>query len=153
MRAGLNRPSNSGEWVEQDILRRYTGVQEMVVDYAIGLAILGLFQHFLKLVLMIALLLVAKMVWDIARKWRFAISFNPIAVLGLSANTVGACAMALLAWVTIEFLGAVVPGVESFSLSAALMSGSWTLGASVNTFLMNGFLHRHEPTSVRMKDA
>jgi hypothetical protein len=139
--------------MEQDILRRYTGVQEMVVDYAIGLAILGLFQRFLTPVLVITVVLVAKMVWDIARKWCFALSFNPIAVLGLSANTIGACAMALLAWVTIEFLGAVVPGVESISLSAALMSGSWTLGASVNTFLMNGFLHRHERTSVRMNDA
>jgi hypothetical protein len=117
-------------------------MQAMVVDYSIGLAILGLFPGALTPVLLITVLLLAKMVWDIARRWNFAVTLNPIAILGQVVNSVGACAIALLAWVSLEVLGAWTPVAGNFALSAALMSGTWTLGASVNSFLMNGYLRR-----------
>lgn len=71
-----------------------------------------------------------------------------MSALGQMANTLGACAIALLAWVSLEFLGAIVPGIESLSLSAALMSGAWTMGAAFNTFFMNGFLRRRSTASM-----
>lgn len=147
------RAADTEEHVQQRIVGRYEVVQGMVVDYSLGLAILGLFQDFLTPVLVITVLLVAKMVWDIARLWRFAISLNPIAVLGQTAHTVGAGATALLAWCSLELLGAIVPGIESVALSAALMSGAWTLGASFNMFFMNGFLRSHSRISLEVNDA
>ena len=153
MITGHLRVTDTDERVQQRIVGRYEAVQGMVVDYALGLAILGLFREFLTQVLVITVLLVAKMVWDIARLWRFAISFNPIAVLGQMVLTVGACAIALLAWCSLELLGAIVPGIESFALSAGLMSGAWTLGAAFNTFFMNGFLRGHSRISLEANDA
>lgn len=114
----------------------------MVVDYAIGLAILGLFPAALTPVLLITVLLLAKMVWDIARRWDLSVPLNPVPILGLVLSVVGACTLALLAWLSGMLLGAVLPLGESWALSAALLTGSWTLGASVNQFFMNGFLRR-----------
>ena len=153
MITGRIRAADTEQQVQQRLVGRYEAVQGMVVDYALGLAILGLFRDFLTPVLVITALLVTKMIWDIARLWRFAISLNPIAALGQMANTVGACAIALLAWFSLELLGVIVPGIESFALSAALMSGAWTLGAAFNTFFMNGFLRGHSRISLEVNDA
>jgi energy-converting hydrogenase Eha subunit A len=134
--SGIPDSSDSG------LARRYEAVQQMVVDYAIGLAILGLFHAFLTPVLVVAVLLLFKMVWDIARRWSFAVTLNPIPLLGQVLNVLGASAIALLAWITLVSLGAFVPLIDHYALAAALMSGTWTLGASANQFFMNAFLHR-----------
>jgi hypothetical protein len=127
---------------DSGLARRYEAVQQMVVDYAIGLAILGLFHAFLTPVLVVAVLLLFKMLWDIARRWDFSITLNPIPLLGQLLNVLGASAIALLAWITLVFLGAFVPLIDHYALAAALMSGTWTLGASANQFFMNAFLRR-----------
>lgn len=124
------------------LLRRYEASQRMVVDYALGQAIVGLFHPFLTPVLVVAVLLLAKMVWDIGRRWELAVPLNPVPILGLVLSVVGACTLALLAWLSCMVLGAVLPLGESWALSAALLTGTWTLGASVNQFFMNGFLRR-----------
>ncbi len=153
MQRGQSADAEHTKLVEQGLLRRYEAVQEMVVDYAIGLAVLGLFRDFLTPVMVITTLLVTKMVWDVGRQWGFAVNFNPISALGQLVNTLGACAIALLAWVSLEFLGAMVPGIESLALSAALMSGAWTLGAAFNTFFMNGLLRRRSRASMGISNA
>ena len=51
--------------------------------------------------------------------------------------------IALLAWATFVFLGSFIPLIDHYALSAALMSGSWTLGAAANQFFLNGFFHRY----------
>lgn len=121
---------------------RYQQIQSMVVDYAIGLAILGLLPRFLTPVLMISLALLLKMLWDIAKRWQFAVAYNPIAIGGGLLNVLGSLAIALLAWVTFIFLGTFIPLIDHFGLSAALMSGTWTLGAAANQFFFNGYLKR-----------
>lgn len=130
------------------LLRRYEAGQQMVVDYALGQAILGLFHAWLTPVLVIAVLLLAKMVWDLARRWSFRAPRNPIAILGQLMNTIGACAIALLAWLCCVGVGAVLPLGDNYALSAALMSGTWTLGVSTNQFLMNGFLKHQKAETV-----
>ena len=135
---------SSSDRIERTLLGRYEGVQAMVIDYALALAILGLFRDLLTPVLMATVLVLAKMLWDMARRWRFAFNRSPIGILGQLVNMVGAAALALVAWVSFEFAGGVLPGLESLSLSAALMSGTWTLGATFNTFFLNGFLRRHQ---------
>ena len=124
------------------LARRYHCAQGMVVDYAIGLAIVGMFPAFLTPVLVIAVVLLMKLLWDIARNWQFSLTANPIAIGGWVMNGLGACAVAILAWTTLVFLGAWVPMIDHYALSAALMSGGWTLGAGANQFFMNGFLRR-----------
>lgn len=128
---------------EDGLVRRYQTTQRRVVDYSIGLAILGLFHAFLTPVLVIAVILQLKMLWEIAGLWNFRFTYNPITIIGEFLNILGALAIALLAWITMIFLGAFVPLADHYALSAALMSGSWTLGAAANQFFLNGFFHRY----------
>lgn len=141
------------EATEIGLERRYEVGQEMVVNYAIGLALLGLFHAFLTPALVIAAFLLIKMLADIARLWRFSLPLNPIPILGQLLNILGACAIALLAWATLVFLGAFLPLVDHYALAAALMSGTWTLGASANQFFMNGFLRRRSQRPARLRHA
>jgi hypothetical protein len=125
-----------------NLQNRYQHIQSMVVDYAIGLAILGLFPRFLTPVLTISFALLLKMLWDIAKRWQFAVVYNPIAIAGGLLNGLGSLAIALLAWLTFVFLGTFIPLIDHFGLSAAFMSGTWTLGAAANQFFFNGYLKR-----------
>jgi hypothetical protein len=127
---------------QSNLANRYQQIQSMVIDYAISLAILGLLPWFLTPVLTISLALLLKMLWDIAKRWQFAMVYNPIAIGGGLLNILGALSIALLAWLTLIFLGAFIPLIDHFALSAALMSGTWTLGAAANQFFFNGFLKR-----------
>jgi hypothetical protein len=68
--------------------------------------------------------------------------YNPIAIAGGLLNGLGSLAIALLAWLTFVFLGTFIPLIDHFGLSAALMSGTWTLGAAANQFFFNGYLKR-----------
>lgn len=122
--------------------QRYRLIQDMIVDYAIGLAILGLnpFGSLLTATLIVAAAILIKMIWDIAKRWHFPVVRNPITIGGGMMNVLGALAIALLAWLTFIFLGALVPLIDRFALSAALMAGTWTLGAAANQFFLDGFL-------------
>lgn len=134
-----------------NLARRYQQLQSLVIDYALGLAILGLFPRFLTPVLLIASALLLKMVWDIAKRWKFSMTYNPITIGGGLLNSLGALAIAVLAWLTFMFLGAFIPLIDHFGLSVALMSGGWTLGAAVNQFFFNGFLKRAIAPSLCIK--
>ncbi len=126
-----------------DLARRYRSIQGTIVDYALGLAILGLAPFFLTPTLIVAAALLLKMVWDIAKRWYFPVVRNPIALAGGAVNALGALAIALLAWLTLVFLGTFIPLIDRFAVAAALMSGTWTLGAVANQFFLNGFLNRN----------
>lgn len=130
-----------------DLARLQRAGQERVVDGAIVMGILGMFPSFLTTVLVIAVLLQVKLLWDLARHWQFTFPRNPITLIGGYLNALGALGVALLAWAMVILLGAWVPLIDHYALSAALMSGSWTLGAAANQFFLNGFLgrlHRQE---------
>lgn len=132
-----------GSRTEDSLVRRYHATQRLVVDYSIGVAILGFFHNFLTTVLVLAFFLQLKMLWDIARFWNFRFSYNPITIIGELLNFLGAIAIGLIAWTSFVFLGAFIPLVDHYALSAGLMSGFWTLGAAANQFFLNGFFHRY----------
>lgn len=142
MTSGLAEIGAEGSEADS-LVRRYRTTQRLVVDYSIGLGILGFFHAFLTPVLIVAMVVQLKMLWDIARLWNFRITYNPITIIGEFLNFIGAFAIALLAWTGLVFLGAFIPLIDHYALSAALMSGSWTLGAAANQFFLNGFFHRY----------
>jgi ethanolamine ammonia-lyase large subunit len=127
-----------------DLSTRYRTIQGLIVDYAIGMAILGLnpFDNLFTPTLIVAVVILLKMVWDIAKRWYFPRITNLIALGGGLINVIGALAMALMAWLTMIFLGGFIPLVDRFALSAAFMTGTWTLGAAANQFFLNAFLNR-----------
>ncbi|MCT0249109.1 hypothetical protein [Synechococcus sp. CS-205] len=124
------------------LMRRYQRGQRLVVDYAIGLAILGLVPMLLTPSLVIAAALLLTMIWHVGKCWQFAISINPITIGGEVLNVLGALAVATLTWLILVVLGVSIPLVDHFSTSGALMSGTWTFGAAVNQFFFLGFIRR-----------
>lgn len=115
----------------------------MVVDYALGAAIVGLnpFQNLLVLTLFIAGVLNLKMMWDIGRKWSFPRRYSVVAVAGFLFNLLGALAMGFMAWLTLIVVGTFFPVMNRFAISAALMTFTWIVGAVTNQFCLNGCLN------------
>jgi hypothetical protein len=131
-------PSDAAE------LARLVGAsQQRVVDYALGLGILGMFPAWLSPVLVLAVLLLVGMLWDIGRRWRWSWPRNPITLIGAYLNVLGAFAVALLSWTALVLLGVWIPLIDHYALAAALLCGAWTLGAAANQFFLQGHLRRY----------
>ena len=124
------------------ISQRYRAIQSMVVDYALGVAIIGLnpFRSWLMLTLCIAGITILKMMWDIRRKWHFAGRHRVLAIASYLFNLLGALTMGFMALLTLIFIGVVFPVMPRFGLSAALMTLTWIVGAVTNQFFLNGYL-------------
>jgi hypothetical protein len=125
------------------IPRRYRAIQSMVIDYALGAAIIGLnpFQNLLILTLCIAGALTLKMMWDIMRKWSFPRRYSVISIAGFLFNLLGALAMGFMAWLTLIIIGTFFPVMNRFAVSAALMTFTWIIGSVTNQFFLNGCLN------------
>lgn len=142
--ASASREQPSPLSTHTDLASRYRAIQGIIVDYAIGLAILGLnpFANLFTPVLIVAVAILIKMIWDIAKRWYFPRITNPIALSGGLINAIGAFAMAFATWLVMIFVGTYIPPIGRFALSAAFMTGTWTLGAAANQFFLNAFLNR-----------
>ena len=114
----------------------------MVVDYALGIAMIGLnpFQTMLTLTLCVAGALILKMMWDVIRKWGFPKRQSIVTIAGFLFNLLGAFSMGLMAWLTVTVVGVIFPIANRFAVSAALMTVSWIVGAVTNQFCLNGYL-------------
>lgn len=114
----------------------------MVIDYALGAAIIGLnsFQNLLILTLCVGVVLALKMMWDIGRKWSFPRNRSVIANAGFLFNLLAALAMEFMAWLTPIVAGTFSPVVNRFAISAALMIFTWITGAATNQFFLNSRL-------------
>ena len=144
------RPSSdSGDEQSLGLARRYRNCRALAVDYSLAMGILGLYQVFLTPVLCMAVVLLFKMLWDIAGRWQFAITWNPLMVSAELLNMVGACLLAVLAWLTFVILGTFVPLADHFALPVALMAGTWFLGTAAADFFFNGFCLRLLPRQAR----
>ena len=124
------------------ISQRYQAIQSMVVDYALGVAIIALnpFRSWLILTLGIAGVIILKMMWDIRRKWHFSGRHHVLAIASYLVNLLGALTMGLMAFLTLIFIGVVFPVMRRFALSAALMTITWITGVVTNLFFLNGCL-------------
>ena len=89
------------------ISQRYSAIKSMVVDYALGVAIIGLnpFRSWLLLTIGVATIVILKMIWDIRRKWRFAGKHHGLAIASYGFNLLGALAMGFMALLTFVFIG------------------------------------------------
>ena len=124
------------------LARRYGNCRDLAVDYSLAMGLLGLFQVFLTPVLCMAVLLLFKMLWDIAMRWKFALTWNPLTAAAEMLNVLGACLLAVVAWLGFVILGAFVPLIDHFALPVALMAGTWFLGTAANDFFFNGYSQR-----------
>lgn len=122
------------------LIKRHRKIRNLVLDYAMGAAIIGLnpFRGILTLVLVVVGVLIFKMIWDIGSKWGYTKGQDFLAITGNIFGFLGAFALALMAWVTMFCLGLYVPLFSGFAISAAFFTLTWTLGQVTNQFYASG---------------
>ena len=115
-------------------------VRDLILDYALGIAILGLLPipRFFTFKLLLAFGLIIKMSWDIGKAWHFRPGQDILARVGVFFGSLGALAMSFMAWLTFWGLGVFVPYLQGLALAAALFTLSWGLGQVVNQFYASG---------------
>jgi len=115
-------------------------VRALILDYALGISILGLIPipRLLTLKLLIAAGLLLKMMRDVGAKWRFPRGQDILAIFGNLFGGIGAFAVAFMAWVTMFSIGLFVPYVGSLAVAASLFTLTWGLGQATSQFYASG---------------
>jgi hypothetical protein len=135
------KPQNSEEFATPlFLIQRHRQMRNLILDYAIAAALLGLnpIRGTLTLTLLVAGLLIWKMICDIGSSWGYAKGQDALAIAGKLFGIVGAFALAFMAWVTVFCLGLLAPLLSGFGISAALFTLTWTLGQVINQFYASG---------------
>ncbi len=111
-------------------LSREYRLRQLILDYAIGVSILGLIPipGILAVKFILAGLLILKMLRDIGKAWGFPQGQDAFAIAGNLFGAIGGLTMALLAWATLFAIGVVVPVVRGLGIAAALFTLTWALG-------------------------
>lgn len=117
-------------------------IRNLILDYAIGAAIIGLIpmDGFLILQLLATGVLIGKMVWDIDAMWGFPKGWDFLATAGKFFGSLGALAIAFMAWLTVFCIGRlVIPYVGSLALAAALFTLTWAVGQIINQYHIGSY--------------
>ena len=122
------------------LIQRNQKIRNLILDYALGSALIGLnpFPGTLTLTLLIVGILILKMRWDIGSKWGYTKGQDPLAIAGNLFGTLGAFALAFMAWVSMFCFGLLVPVFSGFAISAALLTLTWALGQVTHQFYASG---------------
>jgi hypothetical protein len=122
-----------------DVLYRNRAVRNLVMDYALGGAIVGLspFQNLLTLTLIIAAVLLFKMVRDIRAQWGFLVKPGVLTIIGNLLSFVGALGASLMAWGSVIALSFFIPVVNRLAIVAALFTLFWLVGMGTNQYYLN----------------
>ncbi len=131
------------------IVEHSARARALVLDYAIGSAIIGLIPILgltLWQILAIALLLL-KMMRDIGAHWGFPKERDIFAFAGNLFGGIGALAVAFMAWATLFLIGLMLPPVRSLALAAAFFTLTWTVGQITNQYYMSS--SRMDVTALR----
>ncbi|MBV8884756.1 MAG: hypothetical protein JO235_12280 [Chroococcidiopsidaceae cyanobacterium CP_BM_RX_35] len=115
-------------------------VRALILDYALGVSILGLIpiRGTLTLKLLIAAGLLLKMMRAVGAKWSFPKGQDVLAIFGNLFGGFGAFAMAFMAWLTMFSVGLFVPYVGSLAVAASLFTLTWGLGQATSQFYASG---------------
>lgn len=117
-------------------VRRVRRVRNLILDYALGISILGLIPipRLFTLKLLVAFGLILKMIWDIGKLYRFCKGQDLLAIAGVLFGILGALAMAFMAWLPFLGFGVFIPYLKGLALAAALFALPWGIGQSVHQF-------------------
>jgi len=114
-------------------------VRNLIFDYALGAAVIGLIPIsgllLLQLVGLIGLIL--KMRRDIGALWGFPRGHDILAFVGNWFGSLGALGIALMAWLTMLAIGVFVPHLDSLARAAAFTTLTWAEGQVTNQFYMS----------------
>lgn len=128
--------------VTLNLVERIQAVRNLILDYAIGAAILGLLplrgSLMFELQLLAATVLVFKMKGHIGSQWGYSKGQDVMAIAGSAFGCLGAFSMALMAWATVFCVGLFVPFVGSMALATSLFTWTWAIGQATSQFYVSG---------------
>lgn len=114
--------------------RLYRVVHDLVVDYALGSAIIGLnpIPDLFILTLILVTILLIKMRHDIQKMWNVPRQKGFWASTDILLGSIGALSIAFMAWLSLIILSAFIPLVHRFAISASLFALVWMVGFAIN---------------------
>lgn len=121
--------------------RRQLKVRNLILDYALGAAIVTLLplpfplMGVLKLVVLV--FLNVKLVRDVGRLWGFPKGIRLFAIIGNVLGFLGAIAIAFLAWGTVVALSAIASLLSVLAPATAVFSYFWSIGQTTNHFYLS----------------
>lgn len=123
----------------QAVTQRNRQARNLILDYALGAAVIGLIpiRGWLILQFVVIVVLIIKMRRDIGALWGFPKGHDILAFVGSWFGSVGALAIALMAWLTLLGIGVVIPYVDSLALAAAFATLVWAQGQMTNQFYIS----------------
>ncbi len=137
-------PAEPESPIPEAVTRRHWAVRDLILDYALGNAIIGLnpIPGTVRLTLLLGAILVLMMMRHIGKKWGYAGGQDLLAVLGNVFGGIGACAIAFMSWLTLFTIGLFFPVIRLFDISAALFTFTWMVGQVTHQYYLNGRLKR-----------
>ena len=115
-------------------------VRDLILDYAIGIAIFG-FNPIPGINIVtdtIALGLILKMIRDIGNKWGYPKGQDAFSIIGSIFGGFGALFAAFTSWATVSFVGLYVPVIGEFATASFFFTLTWAIGQATNQFYLSG---------------
>ena len=115
-------------------------IRELIIDYAIGTAILGLnpLPGSLTVTLLATSVLLLKMMRDIGTKWGYPKGQDALAIGGNILGGFGSFWVAFMAWISMYVTGLFVPFVGSFAVALSLFALTWRIGQATHLYYVSG---------------
>lgn len=116
-------------------------IRDLIIDYAIGAAILGLnpLPGTLTVTLLAASVLLLKMMRDIGSRWGYPKGQDLLAIGGNFFGGFGSFWIAFMAWISMYVTGLFVPFVGSFAVALSLFALTWRIGQATHLYYVSGF--------------
>ncbi|MFM9267760.1 hypothetical protein [Tychonema sp. BBK16] len=115
-------------------------IRALIIDYAIGAAILGLnpLPGTLTVTLLAASVLLLKMMRDIGAKWGYPKGQDLLAIGGNLFGGFGSFWIAFMAWLSMYVAGLFVPFIGSFAVALSLFALTWRIGQATHLYYVSG---------------
>ncbi|MDC0831688.1 DUF533 domain-containing protein [Geitlerinema sp. CS-897] len=119
---------------------REQNVRSLVLDYSIGIAILGFnpIPGLNAITALAAYVLELKMMRAIGAKWGYPKGQDALAVVGNIFGGLGAFAAALTTWAAVSVVGIFVPVLGSAASASFWFTLTWALGQATNRYYASG---------------
>ena len=115
-------------------------IRELIIDYAIGAAILGLnpLPGFLTVTLLATSVLLLKMMRDIGARWDYPKGQDTLAIGVNLFGGLGSFWVAFMAWISMYGAGLFVPFVGRFAIASSLFALTWRVGQATHLYYASG---------------
>ena len=115
-------------------------VRDLILDYAIGIAIFG-FNPIPGINIVtdaVAFGLILKMIRDIGSKWGYPKGQDAFSIIGSIFGGFGALFAAFTSWAAISLVGIYLPVVGEFATASFFFTLTWAIGQATNQFYLSG---------------